>query len=134
MNKQEAIAAVEKMAAYHKDVKTFYVTTDEVVHIKDALAVAHAVTLSPGNPEVCEVERHECAITELPQEQQQEEEDNTEAIEEIELEVMNLKAEIKERDNDAEVSLDNTAEKMHVASLKERLEQAETELASLTTK
>ena len=50
-------AAISGALQAHPDCNMFYITTDNSVFIKNTLAVAHAVTLSPGNPEVDEFDR-----------------------------------------------------------------------------
>lgn len=59
MEKATAITHVKSVLDMYPGVDQFHVTTDGKVHIKAALAVAHAVTLSPGNPTVVDVERGE---------------------------------------------------------------------------
>lgn len=56
MTQQKAIEVATAANEQYPTAKKLFVCTDETVFAEPALATAHAVTLSTGNPEVFEVE------------------------------------------------------------------------------
>lgn len=134
MNKETAIKAIQenlKSGGTHAD--KYFVTTDSNVYTKAAMAVAHAAHLSPGDPQVLEVEHKELGDVPPPPSELTEEEreiqNNLDRIEALEKEKTTVQAEIDKFGSDDEIDQLNAAEKLHVANLKERLDDINEGLA-----
>lgn len=136
MNKQTAITHVVKhLEAGETQADKYFVTKDGRVYTKAALAVAHASHLSPGNPTLVEVEHTELSDVPPPPPSLTKEEEEIQArieqAEALEQEKKSVEAEISTFGTEDDIDELNAEQKLHVANLKERLDDINQELAIL---
>ncbi len=136
MTKADAIQLANTAAPHHPGATLFFITTDEKVFTTVSEAVENAILLSPGNPEVIELNADEldvkpAEITSDDTASEKVAQLRIEALDTAEKKIKYLKEEILKLDDEEEITEENQAQKLHVADLKRQLEEAELELKNL---